>query len=290
MPVPLSQSYGKQRSPYHKGEFRIDITRTVGLWPRKVFVQWMLRNPSAATGYTFQVYRSGSSNGPWKQIATDLIDTFYFLDDMFSAPEDRSAAGLFSIRRTLYYKVTVEHATDSPAEVVEQLEAGVDRRRAGIVRKLRRDAGVALKKGSGTEVAILKRRWWGEPCPKCLSATKQSTRSHCFTCFGTGIEAGYWDPVYGFATRSAAPVENVTSPEGVTKIHPLQVKMEYIPEVMPRDVLVFLRDNKRYMIDRVLTTEIHTQTVHQELEVSELAHSAVEFNITADHWHTEPWF
>ena len=290
MPAPLSQSYGKQKSPHRKGDFRIDITRSIGLWPRKVFLQWMLRNPSSATGYTFQVYQSGSPNGPWAQVATDLEDTFFYLDDSFTAEDDRSTAGLFSIRRALYYKVVVTHAIDGTAEVVEQLEAGVDRRRAGIVRKLRRDAHVALKKGSGTEVAILKRKWWGEPCPKCLSATKQSTRSHCFTCYGTGIEAGYWDPVYGFATRSAAPVDTITSPGGVTKIHPLQVKMEYIPEVMPRDILVFLRDNKRYMIDRVLSTEIHTQTVHQELSVSELAYSAVEFNITADRWHTEPWF
>lgn len=290
MPVPLSQSYGKQRSPHHKGDFRIEITRTVGLWPRKVFVQWMLRNPSTATGYTFQVYQSGSSNGPWTQVATDLEDTYFYLDDMFDAPEDRSEVGLFSLRKTLYYRVTVAHATDGEAEITQQLEAGLDRRRAGIVRKLRRDARVVLKKGSGTEVAIFKRKWWGEPCPKCLSATKQSTRSHCFTCYGTGIEAGYWDPVYGFATRSAAPVDSRTSPEGIVKIHPLRVQMEYIPEVVPRDILVFLRDNKRYVIERVMTTEIHTQTVHQELEASEMAHSAVEFNITADPWHTEPWF
>jgi len=290
MPVPLSQSYGKQRSPHRKGDFRIEVTRTVGLWPRRVFLQWILRKPSAATGYTFQVYRSGSSNGPWTQVATDLVDTHYFLDDAYAAAEDRSSAGLFSLRRSIYYKITVEHATDGSAEKVQQLEAGVDRRRAGIIRKLRRDAHVALKNGSGTEVAIFKRRWWGVPCPKCLSATKQSTRSHCSTCYGTGIDTGYWDPVYGYATRSSSPVQSVTTSEGTTKVHSLQVKMEYIPEVIPRDILVFLRDNKRYIVESVMTTEIHTQTVHQELEVSELAHSSVTFHLTADRWHSEPWF
>ncbi len=290
MPTPLSQSFGKQKSPYRKGDFRVVITRTTGLWPRRVFVQWMLRNPSEATGYTFQVYRSGSSEGPWTQVATNLVDTFLFVDDTFPSPTDRSAPGLFSMRRTLYYKVEVTHATDTPAEDIQQLEAGLDRRRAGIVRKLRRDAHVALKKGSGTEVAIIKRRWWGEPCTNCQTATKQSTRSHCSDCWGTGIVTGYWDPVYGYATRSAAPVENQTSPEGVTETHFLRVKMEYIPEVMPRDILVFLRDNKRYIVERVVTTEIHTQTVHQELDVSELAHSAVEFNLEADLWHTPVWF
>ncbi len=290
MPTPLSQTYGKQKSPHRKGDYRVLITRTVGLWPRRVFIQWMLRNPSTATGYTFQVYRAGSPEGPWTQVGTDLIDTYFFLDNTFPAPQDRTEPGLFSLRRTLYYKVIVSHISDPTVTAVRQLEAGLDRRRAGIVRKLRRDAHVVLKKGSGTEVAIIKRRWWGEPCPHCKSATGQSTRSHCSTCWGTGIVTGYWDPVYGFATRSAAPVENQTTSEGVTETHFLRVKMEYIPEVMPRDVLVFLRDNKRYIVERVVTTEIHTQTVHQELDVSELAHSAVEFNLEADKWHTPPWF
>jgi hypothetical protein len=290
MPTPLSQAYSKQKSPYRTSNFKVEITRTVGLWPRRVFVQWILRKPSTATGYTFNVYRSGGANGPWAQVATDLVDTYFFVDDTFNAPQDRSKPGLFSMRQTLYYKVTVNHATDAPSEVIRALEPGLDRRRAGIVRKLRRDAHVALKKGSGTQVAILKRRWWGEPCPECKTSTGQSTRSHCSTCHGTGIVEGYWDPVYGYATRSSAPVNNQTSSGGVTETHFLQVKMEYIPEVAPRDILVFLRDNKRYLIDRVVTTEIHTKTVHQELEVSELAHSAVEFNLTADNWHTPPWF
>ncbi len=290
MPTPLSQVYGKQKSPYRKGDFRVVITRTVGLWPRRVFIQWMLRNPSTAIGYTFQVYRSGGANGPWTQVATDLVDTFLFVDNTLPTPENRSAPGLFSMRRTLYYKVEVTHITDGPAEATQSLEPGLDRRRAGIVRKLRRDTHVALKKGSGTQVAIIKRRWWGEPCTVCQTATKQSTRAHCSSCWGTGIVTGYWDPVYGYATRSAAPVDNQTTTEGVTETHLLRVKMEYIPEVMPRDVLVFLRDNKRYIVDRVVTTEIHTKTVHQELDVSELAHSAVEFNLSADDWHTPAWF
>lgn len=290
MPVPLSQVYGKQKAPYHRGDFRIVITRTTGLWPRRVFVQWILRKPSAPTGYTFQVYRSGSPQGPWTQVGTNLIDTYFFLDDNFPAPNDRTEPGLFSARRTLYYKVEVSHATDPPSEAILPLEPGVDRRRAGIIRKLRRDAHVALKKGSGTQVAIIKRRWWGEKCTKCQAAVGQSTRSHCSECFGTGIVTGYWDPVYGYATRSAAPVNNETTPAGTTESHFLRVKIEYIPEVMPRDVLVFLRDNKRYIVEAVITTEIHTQTVHQELDVSELAHSAVEFNLEADSWHTPPWF
>lgn len=289
MSVPLSQTRGRERSPYHPGAFRVEITRTTGIWPRKVFVQWILRKPTSASGYTFNVYRSGSADGPWQQVGVDLQDAYYFLDDNFPSPQDRSEPGLFSMRRTVYYRVTVSHATDGEVETVRPLEADVDRRRRGIIRKLRRDAAVALKKGSGTEVAIIKRKWWGEPCT-CKSATGVSTRSHCDACHGTGIVDGYWDPVYGYATRSAAPVEVQTTSKGNTETHFLRVKMLYIPEVIPKDVLVFTRDNKRYVVERVVTTEIHTQTVHQELDVSELGRSAVEYDVTADSWHTPAWF
>ena len=290
MANPLSQTYGKQRSPYEKGDFRVVLTRTIGVWPKKVFVQWILRNPKSPTGYVFQLYRSGGSNGPWTQIGTDLTDTYYYVDDLFPAPDDRRKAGLFSLRWALYYKLVVSHPTDGTSETIQMLEPTLDRRRTGIVRKLRRDAHVVLKKGSGTQVAIFKRRWWGEPCPACKTATGHSTRSHCNTCLGTSISPSYWDPIYGYAVRTSAPVENITAKEGTAERHYIRIRMEYIPAVIPKDVLVFLRDNRRYVVERIITTEIHTQTVHQELDVSELGHSAVEFHLVADPWRDPPWF
>jgi hypothetical protein len=146
-----------------------------------------------------------------------------------------------------------------------------------------------LRKVDGTEVAVFKRRWWGEKCT-CRSAVGVTTRSHCADCHGTGIKLGYWNPVYTFAKRSSAPVDNHTGTPGTVETHNLQVIMPYIPEVSPKDILVFLRDNKRYIIDQPVTTEIHTVTSHQELAVSELAHSAVEFDLEADSWHAPKWF
>jgi len=290
MGVPLSQTYGKQKSPPKTTtDLKLEVTRVTGIWPRKVYVQWLLRNPTEKDGYTFSIHRSGSAEGPWTELTSTLVDTYFFVDDGFPAPCDLSEPGLFSLRRSIYYKVTVTHVTDGTVEVVKKLEPGLDRRRAGIVRKLRRDARVVLRKGSGTEVAILKRRWWGEPCG-CTTKTGQITRSHCRVCFGTGIISGYWDPVYGFATRSSAPVDERTSSQGNVETHILQVKMYYIPQVAAQDILVFMRDNKRYIVDIPITTEIHTVEVHQELQVSELSRSSREYNIPVDNWRDPPWF
>lgn len=290
MAVPLSETYGKQKSPPKTTtSLRLEITRTVGIWPRKVYLQWIIRNPNQSTGYLFSIYRSGSSSGPWEIVAANLNDTYYFVDENFNAPNDRSNADLLSLRRTVYYKVVVVHPTDGTAEQIKNVEAGLDRRRAGIVRKLRRDAAVMLRKGSGTEVAILKRRWWGEPCT-CRSMTGVTTRAHHEPCNGTGIVYGYWNPVYGFATRSSEPVRIGTSEKGNEESHGISVLMLDIPEVERYDVLVFMRDNKRYIIDEVTATEIHTVSVHQELRVSELARSSREYSLEVDNWHTPEWF
>ena len=288
MSYPLSQSYSKQQTPYRVKGFRVEVTKVTGIWPRKVYVQWDLKKPSAPTGYTFTIHRSENQTGPWEEVATGLADLYFYVDDSFPAPADNTSPGLFSMKRTVYYRVSVD-GPDGASEDVHLLEAGVDRRRKNIIRKLRRDAGVMLKKGNGTEFAVLKRRWHGEKC-SCVSSTGQSVRSKCRECMGTGVKYGYWDPVYGFAQRTAAPVDNHTGTPGTTETHYLEVRMLDIPQVTPKDILVFLRDNKRFIVDRVITTEIHATTVHQELQVSEINRSAVEYNIPVDRWHNPGWF
>jgi len=252
-------------------------------------LQWILRNPSASTGYVFDVYRSGSAAGPWNQIASELTDTYYFVDDNFPAPTDRSGADLMAKRRTLYYRVVVTHATDGSVEITKLLEGGLDRRRRGQLQKLRRDASVALRKGQGTEVAIFKRRWWGDKC-SCRASTGQTTRTRCDACFGTGIVGGYWDPIYGFAKRGPLNLNVQTTEAGKTETNFISVIMLDVPEVQENDVLVFLRDNKRYLVSSITPTSIQTVTVHQELVVSELSRTDVEYELEADNVHTPPLY
>lgn len=287
MSAPTSQAYNKQLSPHISKGFRVEITRTTGIWPRSVFVQWTLRKPTVADGHSFSIYRSGSAEGPWEEITT-LTDTYFFVDDTWPAPRDKSEPGLFSLRRTVYYRITVD-GPEGFSEDVKVLEASPDRRRKGMITKLRRDAAKMLQRGNGTEVAIFKRKWWGTPC-SCITATGQSVRSHCHACLGTGIINGYWDPVYGYASRSATPVTEHTTTSGTTEVHTLNVITLDIPVIAPRDVLVFLRDNKRYIVDQLTPTEIQTVLVHQELSISELPKSSIEYALEADRWHTPKWF
>jgi hypothetical protein len=256
-----------------------------------VYIQWQLRNGTQAIGYNFTVYRAGSPSGPWEPVVAGLTDVYYFLDDTYPAPTDRTEPALMSLHNVIYYKVHVTNSIDGEAEASQIIEGGLDRRRRSMVKKLRRDAWIKIRKGSGTEVAVLKRRWWGTECD-CKTKTGVVTRAHCSKCNGTGIidGHGYWNPTYTFGKRSASNLMAQTTSEGKTEANRILVTIPYIPRVEPEDVLVFLRDDKRFMVENVSLTELHSVTVHQELQVTELAKSAREYNMLVDNWHDPQWF
>jgi len=292
MGAPQSIVGRKQKSPTKTSNtLQVKITRVTPVWPRKTYIQWLLRNPPEATGYTVNVYRAESSEGPWTLLTqTALNDAYYYVDDQQSAPHDGTEPSQFSLRRIQYYRVTVESAEGDVAAADTPSMPPLDRRREGIWRKLVRDAHLMLKKGIGTEVAVLKKRTWGEPCTNCQTAMQRTARSHCSTCYGTGFVGGYWNPVYTWANRGTSPVEVQITQEGKTEIHQIQGILGFVPWVEVDDILCFIRDNKRYRIDRVMTTEIHTRTVHQELLLSELSRSSAVYKINVDSWRDPEWF
>lgn len=285
--APLSTVYGKQESLLKGSNARLEITRCIPAWPRKVYLQWVIRNPISTPHYTFKVERSGSHEGPWELLAEDLVDAYFYVDDAILSPRDGSSMDAMSLERKPYYRVTAE---PGGLEAIGDTWPALDHRRQGIHYKLTRDAMRYLKVGTGTEVAIFKRRRWGEKCPICLSSTGQSTRAHCSTCFGTTFVGGYWNPVYTYAQRRPSPIQIQTVPQGEVESNIIQVLMPHIPIVDVLDVLVFLRDNSRYEIKSSTPTLIHSLPVHQELVVSELARSAREYGLKADNWHEPPWF
>jgi hypothetical protein len=289
MQIPLSQTYGKKNPPRNASIYGVNITRTVQSAASKVFIQWEVRGGTSADGYTFTISRSGSPGGPWQVLATDLEDVFLYVDSDFPANNDETTPNLMSLRRPIYYKVQVTHPDDGTAETTAPIEGGLDRRRHAMVKKLRRDATLKIRKGTGTEVAILKRKWWGVPCT-CRSQSGIVTRAHCDLCKGTGVQTGYWDPVYTFGKRTVTSVQQQLAPSGTVETNRILVTIPHIPFVEPQDIIVFMRDAKRYIAENVMITEIHVVGVHQEIQVSELAKSSREYSIPVDNWHTEPWY
>ena len=288
--VPHSVRQSKQRAPARKtNALSVTVTKVYPIWPTGIFIQWVLKDPTFSGGYNFQVYRSGGSDGPWEHVGAGLFDTYCFFDGNFSGSVEAGTPELLSMNRQIYYKVTVENGEGQTAEYTHQLEPWLDRRRAGIHRKLVRDAYVSLRVGNGTEVALLKKKQWGTKC-SCTSSSGQVIVSHCKKCFGTSFEGGYWNPEYTYANRAAQPTSLTRAMQGDKEIKKTRIITTRIPQLAPKDLVVFTRTNRRYRVEEVTPSQIHQVDVHQELIVSELDPSSAEYGIHLDPWRDPCWW
>lgn len=264
----------------------IEITRLLPLFPRGVFLQWDLKNATENGSYLFDVYRSGSSEGPWEQLLAGNVDAYNFYDELPVTPTVAIGdVNQLSLTRGIFYKVTVTPPSGSvnSATIISEVEPRLAGRQRLLKRKILRDEAAAFRKLNGVEIAVAKRMHWGPRCPKCYDKyTKEVTRANCVTCYGTGFTPGYFTPVITLGRRGTLPASKQVTPQGISEFRPTQVTLLDVPKIEPDDVLVFLRDNRRFVVKVVLQTELQTVGVHQKLEVSELARSSIEYRLTVD--------
>lgn len=304
--VPLSIRQSVQKPPIRTSNvLAIEVVRVYPIWPRRVFLQWVLRNvPQGEPDYWFNVYKSSGYDGPWTLLGSNLDNEYYYVDESFGAQQDNTQQSLFNMHVSLNYKIEVltppepPPITDPPTpigpptlitSVIEHLDPWLDQRRAGIARKLIRDAFITLKV-VGVECAILKKKSWGTRCPLCVSLANKSTKTACPSCYGTTIVGGYENPHYGYAILSSNSTDVSTRMSGQVDVRNRQIIMANIPHMDVDDVVVFLRSGKRFIVKSVLPTTIQDTDVHQELAVSELTPGSIEYAISVDPWREPCWW
>lgn len=274
---------------------RVEITRLLPLFPNGAFIQWDLVNPPENTSFIFSVYRSGSPEGPWEALRGGAVDVYNFVDRLPTVaavpPGSAEQPNQLSLARGIYYKVVATDPSGVDYAAVSLIEPKLTGWQRRLKRKILRDESLLLRKLNGVEVAVVKRMHWGPRCTKCFDKyTKEVVRGHCTTCLGTGFTPGYHTPVITLARRSPTPVQTVVTAQGKTDTSYAQVTLLDAPKVEEEDILVFLRDNRRFIVKQVLQTELQTHPVHQKLSVSELMPTSVEFKIVVDPLRTPPLF
>lgn len=267
------------------------ITRTTALFPSAVFLQWDIL-PDESGAHLVDVYRAGAPNGPWENLASALPSTYHFLDKHFNlpAPEKRTdvreGLNLFSLSREVYYMVTVTPPSGSAnafSSAATPIEPGLDKRTRLFKRKILRDEATAFRRLNGISIVALKRKRWGIRCRVCWDpVTKEGTMEHCSTCFGTTYEGGYWAPVLIRGRRTPGAVDTALDAHGNREVKYVNFTVLDFPHLEYQDVLVDVRRNERYIVQRVTPTELKTVTVHQSIACSEVAHDAVEYEVPVD--------
>lgn len=270
----------------------IAITRVVPLYPNGTFFQWDLLSLTEVGSYLFNVYRGGSSSGPWTTLATALVDSYNYIDTLpVTYTDGEKAPNQLSTMRGLHYRVISTAPSGAQVEAISTVEPKLEGRFKLLKRKILRDEALLLRKLNGVEVAVCKRRHWGVKCTKCYDKyTNEVVRGNCTNCFGTGYVGGYHSPLITLARRGVAAPQTQLTPQGKSDTSVVSVTLLDLPLVEEEDVLVFLRDNRRFVVKNVQPTEIQTVTVHQKLMVSELARSSIEYRIPVDPLRVPPLF
>jgi hypothetical protein len=108
-------------------------------------------------------------------------------------------------------------------------------------------------KYNGSDGYLLKRRWGGQDCPRCLEPqTDMSLEPDCPVCYGTGKMCGYYSPIDCFRLRlDTAPVSSKMSEnsvEGVVKDVIKSGTAILVPSVETLDVWVNKYTDDRYVV------------------------------------------
>jgi len=267
----------------------LEVTRALALFPRGAFLQWDLVDPQEQGDYLFDVYRGGSPGGPWDLLHGAAEGIYNYTDRLpTEAPSPPIPAhalvqtNQLQLTRAIYYRVVVTSPSGVKAEAITTLEPKLAGRFKLLKRKMVRDESVLLKL-NGVEVAVLKRKHWGPRCTKCFDRySKEVVRSNCTLCYGTGFIGGYYAPIATLARRLPVPAHKDVTQHGEAEVKLTRITMLDAPKISLNDVIVFLRDNRRFLVKEITSTELKTVTIHQSAVVSELARSAVEYRVPVD--------
>jgi hypothetical protein len=276
----------------------LTVNGVAPLFPIGFFVQWALTGASESGTYKFDVYRSGSTTGPWEPVAIGL-ENQYAVADKFTEPFASTSAEILrpnqlNLYRLFIYRVVVTSPSGKTAE--GQLdnapldEAALnDRRMVQYARKLIRDFRLSLK-FNGTRCVLLKRRHWGVRCECVDKKTKEIVRGSCRRCWGTGIVDGYWAPITTYARRGPGTNTSAVTPQGKSDSSDGKIWLPDYPALEADDVLVFMKENTRWRIDQSSTTQIRLQDVHQVISTQALDRAHILYRYAIDPRQIEPLY
>jgi len=271
---------------------KLKITRTLALVPSGFHVQWDVEDATESGVYRFTLERSGSPEGPWDPVATDVADQYAVRDDYGFSVNDRDVRGpnQLTLTGSVHYRLSCVTPSGARLRVVQETTpADPIPKMAQYLRKAQWNFTVAMK--YARPLAVLKRRTWGERCPLCVNkSTGKVMRADCLNCWGTGLVGGYWTPCYMKGRRSAPDNTSEISPDQKSDSNSHNFLMPSSPSLERDDVIVSLDSGQRYLVRKQNETQIQLRAVHQSVGTVELARDHIIYRLRVEPEAREPRF
>ena len=253
---------------------QVTVQKVTPLHPNDVFVQWVVEDPTGQLA-SFEVLRSGSPGGPFEAVSGLLPDDTFFYMDKGVSQQALTTRNWYRVRAA-----PLHGGGDFVLSEPLSAEYSLDPTGSRLARKARHDLGTTLRRLNGVRLFVLKKRRGGQRCTTCYNpVTKECVISHCGECYGTTYTSGYYSPIEVWGKFDPSVVNRVVDLSGESEIsvHGLTI-LDY-PLVEVDDIIVELRTNQRYLVKKKISTEARRILVHQDLQISELSRSAVEYSI-----------
>ena len=227
---------------------------------RNVSLEWDV-DPSIqyAGPFNFSILRSGNPTGPFETIAANIGDVYTYED---------TTSHLSGMLKEIFYQVIHDNFSCEPRNVRHLLP----QQKYLIWKKILKDEDILLRKGSGREVYMLKRRHWGTRCTECYDTkTGKLLKKHCEICYGTTFSGGYFAPIRMWASlKPSSPGTDFTSETSTPEVDTCSMWMPPIPRLRKGDIIVETEINRRWEVTAEQPTELLRNPMHQDITLSRL--------------------
>jgi hypothetical protein len=213
------------------------------LTKQSVLVAWVLEPSFASPGpYLFTLQRGHAVNDDaWTDVATTIDQPWLYDNHPVFSQHDR----------TTYYRVVLTDG-DEQTHVSQPVSALSDWAHHDwcLAREILRKESLLLHRKAGTRGYLLKRRTWGDPCPRCLDPSTGAVKdAGCPVCYGTGVVGGYYPPLeYWVLMNPTQRMKKLNADAGLITSVIETVRGLAWPSPEGNDVWVQAGPNKRFRI------------------------------------------
>jgi hypothetical protein len=253
------------------------IERILPVYPEYMHIQWSISDPNGFVG-NIELARSGSPEGPFTVLEQNLPkDTFFYQD--FEVAKN-------GLSQNYWYRLRVSSSAN-PEEKVLSLPVTVEYKaqphRFRLARKARRDLYITLSRLNGSVFMVLKKKRFGPRCTTCFNTfTQDVVVSTCGECYSTGYQGGFHDPISIWGKIDPTVIQQQFGTQGISEMARLGfVTLDY-PLLDLEDILIEIQTNRRFKVLQKVQTESSNIVVHQDLQLSELSRTAIEYSIPVD--------
>lgn len=237
-------------------------------WFKDVTLTWTYPVEWDVSGQTiFDVYRSAAEDSDYVKLNEFPLTSPSFLD-LETRQDSNSGKDYYIVVCT---RTTGEVYHSKPSSLVYDDKLNDNPRLK--FREIERRNWLLLRKFTGVETLLFKRRTYGERCPECWSEKYQKVmKPKCDNCMGTSFVKGYFDPVKTFFQFEPHHKSKDLFTFGRVDLNLSGAWTVSYPDVNTEDILLRMHDFRLFKVERNDVTTAQTVEVRQIVALTELSH------------------